>query len=241
MVKDAPSGKSIKEFFPHEYDFILDKKNREWRNIAIIPWIDEARINEVLTSEVETSLTPEEKKRNTFGTALLFFFDPKSTDNPIFSSPFLPSHTSTVNHCKCQPFVAPPIPPRAQSVKEEEKDKEEKKEDKEEKKEDGKKKELFTPLPHPQWKSKMLPAGCMPTTMTLPFQCRLEKAQVQIVGGASRNLSVILKPVLAGELAGFAKNPDEIVKRFMGTFISNHEYSKLFSREVLFCRMAILG
>ena len=35
---------SIIEFFPKEFEFLLDEKNREWRNIALIPFLDEAKL-----------------------------------------------------------------------------------------------------------------------------------------------------------------------------------------------------
>jgi 5'-3' exonuclease len=43
----------IIEFFPNEFEFLLDEKNREWRNIALIPFLDEAKLVEAFNKVEE--------------------------------------------------------------------------------------------------------------------------------------------------------------------------------------------
>ena len=59
------------EYFPREFDFHLDEKNREWRNTPLIPFVDEKRLLEVC-EELDHRLTPEEHRRNAFGPAWSF-------------------------------------------------------------------------------------------------------------------------------------------------------------------------
>jgi 5'-3' exonuclease len=50
-----PSSPII-EFFPTEYEFLLDAKGREWRNIALIPFIDQSKLIQVRIGDWAYSL-----------------------------------------------------------------------------------------------------------------------------------------------------------------------------------------
>ncbi len=67
------------EYFPATFDFLVDEKNREWKNIALIPFIDEAKLLKAVESIDEKNLSDAEKKRNSFGGTWVFSYAEEAT------------------------------------------------------------------------------------------------------------------------------------------------------------------
>ncbi|KAG1836386.1 hypothetical protein C8R48DRAFT_782968 [Suillus tomentosus] len=65
----------ILDFYPLEFEQDLNGKKQEWEAIVKIPFIDEQRLLRAMHSR-EHRLTPEERRRNDFGTSTKFFFNP---------------------------------------------------------------------------------------------------------------------------------------------------------------------
>jgi hypothetical protein len=65
----------LRKFFPHRYTIEPDTKGREWRDIALIPFIDAGALLKSTSALPPSALTDAEKQRNTTGTALAFAFD----------------------------------------------------------------------------------------------------------------------------------------------------------------------
>ena len=58
---------------------MVDPKNREWRNVALVPFIDQDKLLNAFNSVDVSQLTPVEAKRNQFGPNLQFFFTKDKT------------------------------------------------------------------------------------------------------------------------------------------------------------------
>ena len=61
----------IKDFYPKRFRVDLNGAMQKWKGIVLLPFIDEKRMKETVSS-IELNLTPEEEHRNTFGITELF-------------------------------------------------------------------------------------------------------------------------------------------------------------------------
>jgi len=68
----------IFEYYPTEYEFLYDEHGREYKNIALIPWVDEKRILDACASVNFEDCTRVEWNRNQFGQPFSCRFDPES-------------------------------------------------------------------------------------------------------------------------------------------------------------------
>ena len=75
MVND---DSPIKDFYPKTFRVDLNGAMQRWKGVVLLPFIDENRLKEALSS-IELNLTPEEERRNKFGVSELFAKLPPST------------------------------------------------------------------------------------------------------------------------------------------------------------------
>lgn len=61
----------IIDFYPRDFDVDLEGIKFSWQGVALLPFIDEARLLEAL-EPVKATLTPEEVARNSLGDTLIF-------------------------------------------------------------------------------------------------------------------------------------------------------------------------
>lgn len=88
----------ILDFYPLEFEQDLNGKKQEWEAIVKIPFIDEQRLLRAMNSR-EHRLTPEERRRNGFGTSTKFSFNPgESTVYPSSLPDFFPP----IYRCTCK-------------------------------------------------------------------------------------------------------------------------------------------
>lgn len=114
----------ILDFYPTDFESDLNGKKAEWEAIVKIPFIDEARLlgamtgksytilHEVAQSHALTArdhrLTPEERKRNSWGTSTKFSYNPgEATVYPSSLPGFFPSLHRC--HCKMEDFDLPTL------------------------------------------------------------------------------------------------------------------------------------
>ena len=82
------STHTLAPFFPHEYAIEPDPKGREWRDIALIPFIEAPALLREVAKIPDDRLTEEERVRNSRGTALAFAYD--ATRREPVRSPLYP-------------------------------------------------------------------------------------------------------------------------------------------------------
>jgi 5'-3' exoribonuclease 2 len=68
MNEDSP----VIDFYPTDFPIDLNGKKFEWQGVALLPFIESARLLAVM-KPIYNNLRPEEVKRNTLGNELLFF------------------------------------------------------------------------------------------------------------------------------------------------------------------------
>lgn len=67
----------IVDFYPEEFKVDMNGKHNPWEGVVLIPFIDETRLREAIKKYCpESSLTSDEKKRNSFGKILTFRHSP---------------------------------------------------------------------------------------------------------------------------------------------------------------------
>lgn len=88
----------ILDFYPLEFEQDLNGKKQEWEAIVKIPFIDEQRLLRAMHSR-EHRLTPEERRRNDFGTSTKFFFNP---GEPTVYPSSLPDFFPPIYRCTCK-------------------------------------------------------------------------------------------------------------------------------------------
>ncbi|KAG7220560.1 hypothetical protein INR49_017997 [Caranx melampygus] len=70
---------SIIDFYPDDFAIDLNGKKYAWQGVALLPFVDERRLRAAL-ADVYPDLTPEEVKRNSLGSDVLFI----SKSHPLF-------------------------------------------------------------------------------------------------------------------------------------------------------------
>lgn len=84
----------IIDFYPKTFELDMNGKRASWEAVVKIPFVDQDRLLKAI-HEREAYLTPEERKRNSFGTDLIFLFNPQ-VDSVYPSS--LPGVFAEVEH-----------------------------------------------------------------------------------------------------------------------------------------------
>lgn len=99
----------LADLYPEQYPCIPDPRGREWRDIAVIPQIDEARLLAAYEKAVTAQpLTDAETTRNRHTHALIFAFNgSSSTPNTSPMPDLLPSRPARSQQ---RPFALWPIP-----------------------------------------------------------------------------------------------------------------------------------
>lgn len=96
----------IKDFYPLDFALDMNGKRNEWEAVVKIPFVDEKRLLKALETR-ENLLTPEEKKRNSFGTSLRFVFNPQVDE---FFPSSLPGQFLDIAHSHCLETIVDPYP-----------------------------------------------------------------------------------------------------------------------------------
>jgi 5'-3' exoribonuclease 1 len=153
----------IKEFYPKEVETDMNGKTADWEAVVKISFVDMDKLKEAM-APMEDQLTPEEKFRNSFGSDLLFIFNPQIEE--VFKSPLPHVFTDLEhNHCFETPFKLKIF---AQS-------------------------ELVTGLCEGALSGAESLAG-FPTLKSIPFQSELKNAGLKIFQFPTRGASQILSP-----------------------------------------------
>ncbi|KAJ3130112.1 hypothetical protein HK098_006171 [Nowakowskiella sp. JEL0407] len=97
----------IFDFYPQDFDLDMNEKKADWEAVVKIVFIDQERLLKALKAR-EGQLTPAEKKRNSFGNAYIFSFDPKKPE--LYPSPGVLFPVIAANLCRKSVWVLPPIP-----------------------------------------------------------------------------------------------------------------------------------
>jgi 5'-3' exoribonuclease 1 len=87
----------ILDFYPREFELDMNGKKMEWEAVVKIPFIDESRLLQAMATK-DHLLSPEEKKRNSFGVSLKFTYAPDADFTYISS---LPGVFPDLAHCRC--------------------------------------------------------------------------------------------------------------------------------------------
>lgn len=93
----------ILDFYPHEVELDKNGKTADWEAVVKLSFVDEKRLIEAM-APYDAKLSPEEKKRNSFGTDLVFIFNPQ-VDN-VYKTPLSGIFSDIEhNHCVEREFV----------------------------------------------------------------------------------------------------------------------------------------
>ncbi|KAJ6517993.1 exonuclease II [Mycena vitilis] len=97
----------ILDFYPLEFEQDLNGKKQDWEAIVKIPFIEETRLLSAMQSR-EHRLTPEEQRRNSFGTSTRFMY---SQGEPTLYPSSLPGFFPPLYRCTCvmEPFDLPTL------------------------------------------------------------------------------------------------------------------------------------
>lgn len=94
----------ILDFYPSEVELDKNGKTADWEAVVKLSFVDEDRLIDAM-STYDEKLSPEEKKRNSFGKDLIFLFNPQ-VDN-IYKSPLSGIFSDIEhNHCVEREFVS---------------------------------------------------------------------------------------------------------------------------------------
>lgn len=87
----------IIDFYPHEVDIDLNGKTASWEAVVLLSFVDENRLLAAL-KPIEAKLNPEESKRNSYGTDIIFIFNPQN--DSVYPTP-LPGFFHDIEHDRC--------------------------------------------------------------------------------------------------------------------------------------------
>ncbi len=87
----------ILDFYPNEVELDLNGKTADWEAVVKISFVDQKRLIEAM-APYDAKLSPEEKKRNSFGTDLIFIFNPQV--DTIYKTP-LSGFFNDIEHNHC--------------------------------------------------------------------------------------------------------------------------------------------
>lgn len=99
----------IIDFYPHEVDIDLNGKTASWEAVVLLSFVDENRLLAAL-KPIEAKLTPEETQRNSYGTDIIFIFNPQN--DGVYPTP-LPGFFHDIEHDRCyeEHLSLPPLNP----------------------------------------------------------------------------------------------------------------------------------
>ncbi|KAI5969618.1 exo2 [Candida margitis] len=94
-------------FYPHEVDIDMNGKTASWEAVVLLDFVDEKKLLEAL-KPIESKLTPEEAKRNSYGHNVKFINNPQI--DKVYPSP-LPGFFHDIEHDRCYEveFVLPQV------------------------------------------------------------------------------------------------------------------------------------
>lgn len=97
----------IIDFYPHEVDIDMNGKTAPWEAVVLLDFVDEKKLLDAL-KPIESKLTPEETKRNSYGNNIKFINNPQI--DKVYPSP-LPGFFHDIEHDKCYEtvFVLPEV------------------------------------------------------------------------------------------------------------------------------------
>lgn len=93
----------ILDFYPSEVELDMNGKTAEWEAVVKISFVDQKRLVEAM-APYDAKLSPEEKKRNSFGVDLIFIFNPQV--DTIYKTPLAGLFADLEhNHCIEREFI----------------------------------------------------------------------------------------------------------------------------------------
>lgn len=97
----------IIDFYPHEVDIDMNGKTASWEAVVLLDFVDEKKLLDAL-KPIESKLTPQETKRNSYGHNIKFINNPQI--DKVYPSP-LPGFFHDIEHDKCYEteFVLPEV------------------------------------------------------------------------------------------------------------------------------------
>ncbi|RLV94708.1 5'-3' exoribonuclease 1 [Spathaspora sp. JA1] len=87
----------IISFYPHEVAIDMNGKTASWEAVVLLDFVDENKLLAAL-KPIESKLTPEETKRNSYGHNIIFIHNPQI--DSVYPSP-LPAFFHAIEHDKC--------------------------------------------------------------------------------------------------------------------------------------------
>ena len=102
----------IADFYPVDFKVDLEGKRADWEGVVLIPFIDERRLLAAAQSIPDSSLTKEERKRNTLGDMVVFSHH-EGSDEMSFCESTLPTHFPSVTKSNSTASIQvspPPLP-----------------------------------------------------------------------------------------------------------------------------------
>ena len=73
LMEAGGEGHVLQRFYPQDYTIEPDHKGREWRDVALIPFIDlPSLLTAVAAIPTALALTPEEEVRNSQGAVYIY-------------------------------------------------------------------------------------------------------------------------------------------------------------------------
>lgn len=93
----------ILDFYPNEVELDLNGKTADWEAVVKISFVDQKRLVEAM-APYDAKLSPDEKKRNSFGTDLIFIFNPQV--DTVYKTPLAGLFNDIEhNHCIEREFI----------------------------------------------------------------------------------------------------------------------------------------
>lgn len=153
----------IIDFYPSDVETDMNGKTAEWEAVVKLAFVDPARLKEAMSSH-NLDLTLEEKQRNSFGSDILFTFNPQI--NEFYKSPLTGVFSDIEsNRCYERAYHLPAVDPA----------------------------NYVTGLCEGALLGENALAG-FPTLKSIPFQSELKAAGLYIFNQPSRSVSMILTP-----------------------------------------------
>ncbi|CCH46556.1 5'-3' exoribonuclease 1 [Wickerhamomyces ciferrii] len=151
----------IIDFYPSDVETDMNGKTAEWEAVVKLSFVDPDRLKDAMKPH-NAELTPEEKQRNSFGSDILFTFNPQIDE--VYKSPLTGVFTDIENnHCFERGFHLPPVNDS----------------------------DVITGLCEGVFLGNQALAG-FPTLRSIPFENELKAAGLYIFNQPSRSTSMIL-------------------------------------------------
>lgn len=100
---------TIHDFYPEEFEADMNGKRNDWEAVVLLPFVDESRLLEAMSTIPQSELSPIEKRRNSLGKSIVLNRSPNNVAKEV-KSPF-PNRLKTFISCaKESPLELPTIP-----------------------------------------------------------------------------------------------------------------------------------